>query len=139
MATGILSKGIKLSYKKDDAFVEIENLQEVPELGGTTDKVEVTTLADSAKKYINGIKDYGDLEFTFLYDNSSATSNYRVLQGLEASGAITDFQIDFPDGTSFAFSASVTTTVAGAKVNDALTFSAAMTLNTKIEVTNPTI
>lgn len=137
MATGILSEGIKLSYKKGAEFIEIENLQEVPELGGTTDKVEVTTLTDSAKKYINGIKDYGDLEFTFLYDNSSETANYRVLQGLEASGSITEFKIDFPDETSFAFSASVTTKVAGAKVNDALTFSAAMTLNTKIEVTNP--
>ena len=59
MATGLLSKDIKLSYKLAAAFVELPDLQEIPELGGDVDKVEVTTLADGARRYINGIKDYG--------------------------------------------------------------------------------
>ena len=135
--SGILSKGIKFSHMVATVATEIENLQEVPDLGGSADKVEVTTLTDGSKKYIAGIKDYGDLEFLFLYDNSSATANYRVLKALEVAETIEDFEIEFPDETTFAFSASVMTTIAGAKVGDALTFTASFTLNTDIIVTNP--
>lgn len=89
---GLLTKDIKLSYKKESAYVEIANLQECPELGGTAEKVDVTTLADGNKKYINGIKDFGDLAFKFLYDNSGVDSNYRVVRGLEESGKVVDWK-----------------------------------------------
>lgn len=139
-ATGILSKGIKLSYDKTgdgSSYTEIPDLQEIPELGGAAEKVEVTTLADGAKRYINGIKDYGDLSFKFLYDNSTATSSYRVLRGLEDAGTITKFKIELPDTTSFTFSASVATKVDSAGVNAPLTFSADLTLNSDMVVANP--
>jgi len=50
----------KLSYKvkSEGSFVEIPHLMEVPELGGTPEKIDVTTLSDRAKRYIPGIKDY---------------------------------------------------------------------------------
>ena len=137
--TGLLSEGIKLSYKKEAAFVEIPDLQEVPDMGGKAEKVEVTTLADSAKRYIKGIVDYGDLEFKFLYDNTGATASYRIMKSLESDGLIHEFKVDFPDSTSFAFSASVTTKVDSAKVNGALTFTGALTLNTKITITDPVV
>lgn len=137
--SGILSKGIIFSSKVLTVETPIANLQEVPELGGKVDKVEVTTLADGSKKYIAGLKDYGDLEFKFLYDNSTATSNYRVLKAMEVEGGIKDFTIKFPDTTSFAFSGSVMTTIDSAKVGDPMTFSITVTLNTSIVVTNPTV
>lgn len=134
---GLLTKDIKLSYKNNDQYVEIPNLQECPELGGTAEKVEVTTLADGNKKYINGIKDFGDLAFKFLYDNSTTTSNYRVVRGLEESGNVVDWKVTFPDNTEFAFSGEVTTAIDSASVNNALTFTANITLNSDIVVTNP--
>ncbi len=134
---GLLTKDIKLSYKKESAYVEIANLQECPELGGTAEKVDVTTLADGNKKYINGIKDFGDLSFKFLYDNSGADSNYRVVRGLEESGKVIDWKVTFPDNTEFAFSGEVTTAIESASVNNALTFTANITLNSDITVTNP--
>jgi hypothetical protein len=136
---GVLSKGIVFSSKVLTVETPITNLLEVPELGGKVDKVEVTTLSDSSKKFIPGIKDYGDLEFKFLYDNSSATSNYRVLKAMEVVGGAKDFTIKFPDNTAFAFSGSVMTTINSAKVGDALTFSVSITLNSDIVVTNPTV
>ena len=59
----ILSKGIKLSYSSTgtESYTDLTDLLEIPSLGGSIDKVDVTTLADASKKYINGIKDYGDL------------------------------------------------------------------------------
>ncbi len=135
---GILTKGITLSYKKaGDTYTEIANLQECPELGGTAENVEVTTLADGNKKYIKGIKDFGELAFKFLYDNSGAESNYRVVRGLEEAGNVVDWKVTFPDNTSFAFSGEVTTAIDSAAVNAALTFTATITLNSDIAVTNP--
>lgn len=135
---GILTKGITLSYKKTGStYTEIANLQECPELGGTAENVEVTTLADGNKKYIKGIKDFGELAFKFLYDNSGAESNYRVVRGLEEAGNIVDWKVTFPDNTSFAFSGEVTTAIDSAAVNAALTFTATITLNSDITVTNP--
>lgn len=134
---GILTKGIKLSYKKDSAYEEILNLQECPDLGGTAEKVDVTVLADGNKKYINGVKDFGDLAFKFLYDNSGATSNYRIVRGLEEAGKVVEWKVTFPDNTEFAFSGEVTTSIDGASVNNAITFTANITLNSDITVTNP--
>lgn len=135
---GILTKGITLSYKSTgDTYVEITDLQECPELGGTAEKVDVTTLADGNKKYINGVKDFGDLAFKFLYDNKGETSNYRIVRGLEEGGSMVDWKVTFPDTTSFAFSGEVTTSIDSAAVNAALTFTATITLNSNIVVTNP--
>lgn len=136
-ATGILSKGATLSYKLLEDYVEIPDLQEIPALGGSVEKVEVTTLADGAKRYINGIKDYGDLAFKFLYDNSTADSSYRVLKGLETDGKIQDFQVEFPDGTTFTFNAFVSVEVDSAAVNGALTFTCNLSVNSEIVVGNP--
>lgn len=135
---GILTKGITLSYKKDGSTYDvIANLQECPELGGTAENVEVTTLADGNKKYIKGIKDFGELAFKFLYDNSGAQSNYRIVRGLEEAGNVVEWKVTFPDNTTFAFSGEVTTAIDSAAVNAALTFTATITLNSDITVTNP--
>ena len=135
MAQGLLSKGIKFEYSANGtAYTEISNLQEIPSLGGTPDKVDVTCLADGNKKYINGLVDYGDLAFKFLYDNSSETSNYRVLKSLTG---INHFKITFPDNTTFEFTGECSCSLDAASVNAALTFTANIALNSEIEVTNP--
>ena len=129
----------KISYKATEAgsFVEIPYLMEVPELGGTPEKIDVTVLADAAKKFIPGIKDMGDLVFKFLYDNSSATSNYRVLKGLDNAGTATNFQVEYPDGSKHAFTAVPSVKMDSGAINGALTFSVTMLLQSDIVVTNP--
>ena len=134
---GILSKGITLSYKKDSQFAVIPDLQEVPDLGGSAEKVDVTTLADGNYKYINGIKDFGDLEFKFLYSNSGTESNYRICRGLEEAGKVVEWKVSFPDGTGFEFSGEPSTTIDGQSVNSAITFTLNITLNSDITVSNP--
>ena len=135
--SGVLSKGIVLNHMVATVATPIADVQEVPDLGGSVDKVDVTTLADGSKKYIAGIKEYGDLEFVLLYDNADVTSNYRVIKGFEDLGTSDTFQVALPDGTTFDFSATVTTVIAGASVGDALTFTAMFTLSSDIVVNNP--
>lgn len=140
---GLLSKDIKLSYNDGIELVALDDLQEIPELGGDVDKVEVTTLADGARRYINGLKDYGDLAFVFLYDNELSTSSYRVLrtlqEGFEADPtlAATSWEVELPDGTKFQFDGFPTVKLNGAGVNAPITFTLNIALNSDMTVVDP--
>lgn len=134
---GILTKGITLSYKKSAEYETLTNLLECPQLGGTAERVDVTTLDDGNRKYINGVKEYGELAFKFLYDNSGETSNYRIVKGLETAGKMVEWKVTFPDSTEFVFSGQVSTAIDASAVNAAVTFTANITLNSDITVTNP--
>ena len=116
MAT--ISKGITLGYKNgsgSSSFVELTNLQEIPELGGETEAIEITTLADAAHKYTDGIKNYGDsLAFTFLYEKEQFTT-------LQSLGEVT-WKVTLPDGTTCSFSGNGSVKLAGVGVNNALTY-----------------
>lgn len=137
---GLLTKDTTLSYKAtsgSSTYTEIGELMEVPELGGDPEQVEVTTLKDNTRRYIAGIKDLGDLTFSFLYDNSSATANFRILKGIQESGETKDFRVEYPDGTTHDFSAQVSVKMDAAAVNAALTFTAAFYLQSDIKITDP--
>lgn len=116
---GTLSKGIKLSYKPSGGnFTDLTNLQEIPDLGGDTDAVEVTTLDDAAHTYINGLKDYGDsLEFTFLYDKTQ----YTTLNGL--SGTVS-WKVTLPgtNGLTATWDGESSVKLNSVGVNDAITY-----------------
>ena len=137
LVPGLLTKDIKLSYKKDSSYEVLDGLMEVPSLGGTPDKVEVTTLADASRRYIKGLKDYGELAFKFLYDNEKATSNFRILRGLEESGKIVEWKVEFPDGTAFAFSGECSVAPSDGSVGGYIAFTLNISLNSDIAVTNP--
>ena len=137
LVPGLLTKDIKLSYKKDSSYEVLDGLMEVPSLGGNPDKVEVTTLADASRRYIKGLKDYGDLAFKFLYQNDTATSNFRILRGLEESGKIVEWKVEFPDGTAFAFSGECSVAPSDGSVGGYIAFTLNISLNSDITVTNP--
>ena len=127
-----------LSYRlgASGVFTEIPMLMEVPEVGGAAEKIDVTTLADRSKRYIPGIRDYGDLVFKFLYDNTE-NGNFRVLKGMDDTGQIATFQIAYPDGTAHQFDGIPSVSMDAGAINGALTFSATMLLQSDIEVINP--
>lgn len=118
-------------------YTEIPYLMEVPEFGGTPEKIDVTVLSDTTKKYLPGIKDLGDLVFKFLYDNESATSNYRVLSGYAAENTTVSFKLEYPDGTAHLFDAIPAVKMDAGAINGALTFSVTMMLQSDVTVTNP--
>jgi len=130
----------KLFYSTDETpLTELLLLMEVPEFGGTPEKIDVTVLSDTSKKYINGIKDFGDLVFKFLYDNTDE-GNYRVLKGLADNDTEATFQLAYPDGTAHQFVAIPAVKMDAGAINGALTFTATMTMTgdvTMVEATNP--
>lgn len=117
----VISKGITLSYKTGDgSFVALTNLQEIPELGGTAESIEITTLADAAHMYTDGIKNYGDsLAFKFLYDEAQ----FITLNGLTGSNG---WMVSLPDGLTCTFSGTGSVKLDGVGVNAALTYTLAI-------------
>ena len=123
----VISKGITLSYKKDNGeFIALTNLQEIPELGGDTEAIEITTLADAAHMYTDGIKNYGDsLAFKFLYD----TTQFDALQALAGT---CEWQVELPDATTCTFSGTSSVKLDGVGVNAALTYTLAVKPNSEM-------
>ena len=112
----VISKGITLSYKNGGSFVELTNLQEIPALGGSSESIEITTLADEAHTYTDGIKNYGDsLAFKFLYEKAQ----FATLNGLEDA---CDWQVELPDGETCTFTGTCSVELDGVGVNAALTY-----------------
>lgn len=124
----VISKGITLSYKDSTAgeFVELENLQEIPELNGDTEAIEITTLADAAHMYTDGIKNYGDsLAFKFLYEKTQFTT----LNGLTNS---VEWKVELPDGATCTFGGTCSVKLDGVGVNAALTYTLAVKPNSEM-------
>ena len=121
----VISKGITLAYKKDTDFVELTNLQEIPELGGDTEAIEITTLADAAHMYTDGIKNYGDsLAFKFLYEGEQ----FETLNTLGDA----DWKVTLPDGATCTFGGTSSVKLDGVGVNAALTYTLAVKPNTEM-------
>lgn len=131
MAT--ISKGIKLSYKTNgETYTDLTNLQEIPELGGDTESIEITVLSDAAHMYTNGIKNYGDsLTFKFLYD----TTQFTTLNSL--SGSV-GWKVSLPDGengaidTTCTFNGTCSVKLDGVGVNSALTYTLSIKPNSEM-------
>lgn len=111
----IISKGIKLFMGE----VELTNLQEIPELGGEAEAIEITVLSDAAHMYTNGILNYGDsLAFKFLYEKEQ----FATL----ASATDSTWKVELPDGATCSFSGTPSVKLDGVGVNAALTYTLAV-------------
>lgn len=117
----VISKGITLSYKDTAEFIDLTNLQEIPELGGESEPLEITTLGDAAHMYTDGILNYGDnLAFKFLYEKEQ----FNTLSALEGEK---EWKVALPDGTTCTFSGGCSVKLDGVGVNAVITY----TLNIK--------
>ena len=124
----VISKGIKLSYKaaSGSTFTELKDLQEIPELGGDVEAIEITTLADAAHTYTDGLKNYGDsLAFKFLYEKTQ----FNTLN--ELTGVV-EWKVEHPDNTACTFSGSSSVKLDGVGVNAALTYTLAIKPSTEM-------
>ena len=152
MAT--ISKGITLSvvsgYSKTDGTlftpasgmqaIELTNLLEIPEIGGSDagyEQIDITTLADSKMKYMIGLESASEpeaLEFKFLYEKSqfktleqgAFQSKYGEWQEDEDTGvrqmASAQWKITLPDGSTCTFVGKGAVRLEGVGVNSAITY-----------------
>lgn len=136
----MLANGAKLGYKKKGSgedYTDLTGLKEIPELGEDPEKVENTCLSDKVKQYEFGIGDAGELSYKFKYENSSATSPYRVMRLAAATKEVLSFCETLPDGTKYEYDAQVSVKRSGGGVNGAMEWNLNMALQSEIKVTDP--
>lgn len=104
---------------------KLVDIKDFPDLGGTPEMLETTTLSNGAQTYIPGIQSIEGLEFTANYDKADYTT-LKALEGTEneygvwfggsvgADGEVT------PDGSEgkFTFSGYLNVHVSGGGVNE---------------------
>ena len=128
---GILTKGIKLSYKTSSSgstYTELTNLIEIPEIGnGDKEMIDVTVLTDDVKKSIAGLGDSAQtLAFKFLY----AKEQFTTLMAMTDS---TSWKVEMPDGVNATFTGTPSVKFDSAAPNAALTYTLSIGVESKIE------
>ena len=116
---GILTKGIKLSYKTSSSstYTELTDLMEIPEIGnGEKEMIDVTVLTDDVKKSIAGLGDSAQtLAFKFLY----VKDQFTTLIGMTDSCS---WKVEMPDGVNATFTGTPSVKFDSAAPNAALTY-----------------
>lgn len=139
----MLANGAKLYYGTASSsggattWTELTGLKEIPDLGVEPEKVDNTTLGDSMMHYEMGIGDPGDMEYVFKYDNSSATSPYRVLRDFADDKTNVMWKEETFDGTTTEFTGTCSVRRNGGGVNAAVDFTLAIALSSDLTITDP--
>jgi len=120
-------------------WAKLIDIKDFPDLGGAPEQIEITTLSDKMRRYIEGIQDSEALSFTANYTKS----DYTTLVGL--AGSTLDLAVWFggteqSDGTvepsgsagKFSFKGTVSVFVKGAGVNEAVEMTITVTPSTVI-------
>ena len=128
--SAIKTQGIKLSYKASGSseFVVLTDCLGIPELGGSKDKIEITTLDSTAHEYMNGLDNYGDsLDFQFLYKDAQ----FKTLQALEG---VIEWKVTLPSPSTLeaTFSGECAVRLDAAAGNDKVTYTLGITPSSAI-------
>ena len=125
---------VALKYDKSanetPSWDDVCDIKDFPDLGGAPEMLETTTLSESARTYIAGIKDQQALEFTANYDEDDMDA-IALLTGTKK------FQLWFGAGGvsgKFSFSGSISTYVVGAGVNEVVDMKVVIVPSTPITV-----
>lgn len=78
-----------LMTKKEQTYEKLVDIKDFPDLGGSPEMLETTTLSDSMQTFVEGIQSQDALEFTINYDLQTYTK-LTALKGKE-----TDFSVWF--------------------------------------------
>ena len=70
-----------LMTKDTNAWKKVIDIKEFPDLGGTPEMIEITTLSDKVQRNILGVQSLDALEFTANY----TLTDYKALKALEGT------------------------------------------------------
>lgn len=67
------SIAVKVEYKlgAEGPLTELTNVSDIPDLGGSPEQIDVTAIGDLRRKFINGIIEQDELEFTCFYEKEA--------------------------------------------------------------------
>lgn len=137
----MLANGTLLGYRVPgtEDYTDLPNLKTVPDMDNEKEKVENTPLSAGNKRYEYGVGDYGDMEYTFVYEGNKENTAYRMLREYADSNTILEFQETWTDGTKFSYAAIPSIGFKrGGGTNTVVDLSVKMALQSDIAVTDPT-
>lgn len=76
-----------LMSKKSSAYEKLVDIKDFPDLGGSPEMLETTTLSDKMQTYIPGIQNLDALEFTANYTKTDFAA-LKALEGQELDLAV---------------------------------------------------
>ena len=76
-----------LMMKEDAAYEKLVDIKDFPDLGGSPEMLETTTLSDKMQTYIPGIQNLDALEFTANYTKADF-AKLKALEGTEYDFAV---------------------------------------------------
>lgn len=129
-----------LMKKEASEYKKLVDIKDFPDLGGSPEMLETTTLSDAMQTYIPGIQSLDALEFTANYDKE----DYATLAAMK--GTETDFAVWFggtesggvvtPTGSEgkFEFSGQLSVFVVGGGVNEVVDMTITIAPSTSVSV-----
>ena len=114
--------GTYLEYLPEGAsttWTKLADIKSYPDLSESPERIDVTTLSDSMRHYVPGVRDLPDYDFTANYDRS----DYETIIALRNTDL--SLRIRFGEETTddeyscFTFTGKVDATITGGEVNAA--------------------
>ena len=132
----ISTYGIELMYKKSTAFERLVEIKDFPDIGGSRELLETTTLSSAMQTYIEGIQSSDALEFTANYTKT----DYEKIVALKDEEQT--FALYFGDkGTNGAWywKGTISVRVTGGGVNEVVNMTISIAPSTAIDTKEPTV
>ena len=127
----ISTYGIQLMHKVSDKYEQLVAIKDFPDLGGSPEMLETTTLSDKMQTYIPGIQSLDGLEFTANYTKADF-KKLKALEGKDESYAVF-FGAEGVDG-KFEFKGSLSVFPVGGGVNEVVSMTISIAPSTPITV-----
>lgn len=127
----------------DASYAKVVDITSFPDLIGTPERIDITTLSDAQRVYIAGIQDRDDMTFNCNY----TVNNFKAVHDLEGHiyeyalwfGATGDVGSETPDGSQgkFEWTGDIRAGVTGGGVNEAVGMTVTCTPSTVVTFTAP--
>jgi hypothetical protein len=131
---------IFLMMKKDVSYEKLIDIKDFPDLGGSPEMLETTTLSDKMQTYIPGIQSLDALEFTANYTKEDFTK-LKALEGVEHEfavwfGGTEEANVLTPTGTDgkFQFKGQLSAFPVGGGVNEVVDMTVTIAPSTPISM-----
>ena len=131
---------IFLMMKNNASYEKLIDIKDFPDLGGSPEMLETTTLSDKMQTYIPGIQSLDALEFTANYTKEDFTK-LKALEGVEHEfavwfGGTEEANVLTPTGTDgkFQFKGQLSVHVVGGGVNEVVDMTVTIAPSTPISM-----
>ncbi|WP_225365935.1 phage tail protein [Levilactobacillus bambusae] len=118
---GLVGTGSKLEIAEPGnttSYTVVADVKALPAVGGAPQEIDVTTLADTRAKQLEGIQAASSMAFTVQYKGPS----WNAIQPKANDRKQYNWRITYPDGMTATFTGSFSIQVAALATNAALTY-----------------